>query len=1616
MKNRLQKKSIICRSCIVFILLVLQTAAYAQLSANFSASDSSSCTPLVVSFRDLSTGNPVSWFWDLGNGTTSTLKNPSTIYLNPGFYTIKLTITDASGNTNSITKSSFITVYAKPSVEFTANPSSGCVPLYVSFVDQTTAGAGSITSWSWDFGDGVSDSVQNPTHIYSLADTFSVTLAVTNSFGCTQSLLKESYIRVEDTVSADFSYTYSNICNPPSNFQFKNLSTGAGGGFTYQWSFGDGGQSASANPSHTYSNAGNYTISLITTNASGCSDTSTKTVAVGADIPNFIVPPSVCVGDAVTLQDSSSPIPVKASWKFGDGTTDTGLSVVHTYTTAGTYTITYKPDFGGCIDSISKPINVVSKPVASFTSSSVLSACSTPLTVQFTNTSTGANSYVWNFGDGTTSTVASPSHTYTVTGSFNVTLTASNGVGGCSAAATKNQFVKIAPPVITGFANLPFNGCISSPVLFKAYIDTTEPIKNYLWEFGDGTTSSSVSPTHTYSTVGTYSVKLTVTSTSGCVDTFTLVNAVTLNTAPAANFSASPLDACSSVPIQFTDLSTGTITEWHWDFGDGLQSTEQNPQHEYIDTGYFDVTLYVGNNGCMDTLTLPQYMHINAPVAAFRIFSDCDNRMFKTFSDKSIDPKTWNWDFGDGTTSTIKNPTHTYNSTGIYTVTLIVTNKGCADTLTDIAYVLKEAPQFTTDALHTNFCKNDSIQFTATNFNPAYIKNFLWQFDDGNSTSGASLSVTNNKYIRAGTYDPWLITTDLNGCNDTTTSAVSLNIYGPTASFLAEAGGCKDSSIAFTDTSRTDGTHPLTKWIWNYGDGIIDSVSGRTPLHNYNSTGTYDVRLTVYDNNGCSSGVLKQDIVTITSPAANFSVSDSLRCSLSTISFINSSTGSGLAYLWNFGDGKTSTLDTPSHAYTAEGIYTVSLTITDKYSCRNTITKPNVVTIANPNASFTITSDTAATCPPLNVQIQNNSQNYSSVLWDFGDGNTSSAINPTHSYTIPGNYKLTLIVNGYGSCSDTSASQIINIKGPYGSFSFSPNGSCSPSTVSFKAATTNTVLYIWDFNDGSTQTTQTSKVNYQYKQPGLYIPKLIVQDNTGCQVPLISTDTLKVSGVFPKIVGFAQTGCDSSLVMFTDSSIVTSFDRIATRNWNFDDGFTSTDINPLHYYKKAGTYNVTVSMQTDSGCKGNYTLPITIQVNKAPKLQVTIPDSICVNTSVNYTASDKANLPDSLQWLWNFGNNDTSSAQSGVYTYTTSGTYSVSVISSVSATGCADTIQKNINIVALPPIDAGLDSVLCLNQSLTLQPTGAAQYQWLNSSSLSCTNCTSPVAKPDSTTTYFVRGRNTFGCEATDSILITVILPTHLSIAKISDTLCVGTSAQLIASGADKYTWQPSTGLNNAYIANPIASPTTIGLNNYTVIGGDYKQCFTDTAHVSILVAPLPTFNIVDTAITMNVGSSYKIHTTGSEDVVNWLWLPPYGLSCSNCAEPLAQPKSNITYTAKAITNFGCSAEDHVRIEVLCNNSNVFIPNTFSPNNDSHNDYFYPQGKGLFTIKSMRIFNRWGAMVYAKLNFTANSAADGWDGKYNGAEQPSDVYVYICDVLCDNGTVLSYKGNVTLIR
>jgi PKD repeat protein len=1201
---------------VIFLCVTLNVSA--QLHADFAANIQQGCSPLIVQFTDISTGQPVKWFWDLGNGAISELKNPGATYVSPGVYTVKLHIEDRSGMEDSIIKTNYITVFDGPTVGLTAFPVQGCAPLKVQFSDKSIAGSGTISQWLWDFGDGNISQEQNPLYTYNNSDTFNVSLTVINSSGCRETMQKPGLIKIAGTLKADFSYSYDNACKAPASVSFTNLSQSQSVA-SYQWFFGDGFASTVKNPVHVYTTSGNFTIQLITINTTGCSDTSVQSISIGSAKADFSYS-NACADTAMEFTDESTPKSINQTWYFGDGTSATGSTVRHTYKTLGTYQVTLIADFGGCYDTIKKTIETGKSVFADFTALGNLNTCSFPETVSFTNLSRGSTNYEWFFGDNTQpDTAKNPIHVYKGPGVYSVQLIAFNQ-SGCVDSVIKTNLVQIGPPIIQSIQNLPAFGCAPRTITMKPVIISGQKIVSYNWNFGDQTTSTDSVPIHTYSNPGTYAVSLIVTVEGGCSDTLILPNGVSLGVKPLAAFGADPLITCAETPVQFMDSSKGYPTTWRWLFGDGTSSTEQNPQHIYTDTGFFKVSLIVSQNLCYDTLTLDNYIYINAPIAQFSDKVNCDSPFIYNFKDHSIGAKTWLWDFGDGSTSNVESPTHIYKAIGKHLVSLTVTNGNCSYTATDSVNIILENPSFNFTSGSAHNCKYDSIHFFTTNYNAGNIIAFQWDFGDGIKTSNNKANANvYHLYQNAGTYFPKLSITDANNCKKSVQQSIPVRIFGPNAAFSNKQGDCVLSTINFNDESTTDGASSIKQWIWDYGDSTKKDTLTSAPFeHTYTVPGIYDVFLKVIDNNNCFDTVTNVKAIDIAQPVAGFSVVDTLSCVLSPTQFIDSAKGESLSYLWDFGDGQSSTAPAPAHKYQNEGAYDVKLSLKDKFGCTDSLLKPHYINVVDPIADFSI-SDSLFACPPATIIPQNKSLNYTALNWDFGDSSFSTEISPQHNYTMGGKYALKLVVQGFGNCFDTAVRHVF-IKGPAGRLQYAPKKGCDSLRVAFSAKARNTIEYIWDFGNGVVKNTKDSNISYLYATPGEYLPKLVIGDTAGCHVPIVNNDTVVVSSVNADFLASLLKGtCDSTRFNFTDSS-KTSFDAIISYKWKFGDGDSSSVQNPYHFYKHPAIYNVQLNTTTNIGCTSGFVMQLGVPVDTTIQVFASAPDSGCVNTAVPLNA------------------------------------------------------------------------------------------------------------------------------------------------------------------------------------------------------------------------------------------------------------------------------------------------------------------------------------------------------------------------------------------------------------
>jgi gliding motility-associated-like protein len=365
--------------------------------------------------------------------------------------------------------------------------------------------------------------------------------------------------------------------------------------------------------------------------------------------------------------------------------------------------------------------------------------------------------------------------------------------------------------------------------------------------------------------------------------------------------------------------------------------------------------------------------------------------------------------------------------------------------------------------------------------------------------------------------------------------------------------------------------------------------------------------------------------------------------------------------------------------------------------------------------------------------------------------------------------------------------------------------------------------------------------------------------------------------------------------------------------------------------------------------------------------------------------------------------------------YNDTGSYRIQLIMSYSG-GCADTSFADLRILPLPNTFAGKDTAVCEGNSIQLTAKGADNYTWQPANFLDCINCVSPQSTTPDNIMYSVKGINSFGCEKTDSIFISIKKPFQLNVPAAANAFCEGQTMQLNASGAENYIWSPALGLSNATIANPVATP--IVTTTYTVVGYDSLNCFRDTAEVFIEVYPAPKVNAGPDIISVS-GKDITLSPQYSNDITGWLWQPSTGLSCTDCPNPVATPANGVTYTILVTNGDGCTASDNIYVQLRCDKNNIYMPTAFTPGSGSLNNIFYPltpTGTVSFTITAFKIYNRTGELVFESGNFSSGDITKGWDGKYKGSDAPTGAYVYTVEFVCGNKQLVAFSGNILLIR
>lgn len=514
--------------------------------------------------------NATSYSWNFGNGNTSTSVDPVFTYASDGTYNVTLTATSSCGSLN-LTKT--VTIVAPPTANFTATPVLGCTGLKVTFTNTSSTNS---TGWVWTLPGGTpsTSTDKNPIVTYSTAGVYLVKLKATNSGGA-DSITKIDFIKVGPPVANFTSSTGSRTVT------FTNTSTNA---TSYSWAFSDRTTSKEVNPVKTYTADGTYSVTLTATNSCTSSKLIKSISVVSPPTANFTATTVAgCAPLSITFTNSSSTNTTGWVWTFPGGTpsTSTAKSPVVSYPSAGSFAVSLKATNSVGADSITKADFVkVGPPTADFNYSV------NGRTVTFTNTSTRAVSYSWAYGNGTTSTMASPVYTYASDGTYNVTLTATNP---CT--STKiSKTVVIATPPTPNFTAKPVSGCAGLKVTFTN--TSSSNATGWVWTFPGGTPSTSTdkSPIVIYGNAGIFSVKLKATNTVGA-DSITKADFIKVGP-PTPNFTYST----SGRTVTFTNTSINA-TSYSWKYGNGKSSTTVSPVYTYSAAGTYNVTL-TATNGC----------------------------------------------------------------------------------------------------------------------------------------------------------------------------------------------------------------------------------------------------------------------------------------------------------------------------------------------------------------------------------------------------------------------------------------------------------------------------------------------------------------------------------------------------------------------------------------------------------------------------------------------------------------------------------------------------------------------------------------------------------------------------------------------------------------------------------------------------------------------------------------------------------------------------------------------------------------------------------------------------------------------------------------------------------
>ncbi len=1104
------------------------------------------------------------------------------------------------------------------------------------------------------------------------------------------------------------------------------------------------------------------------------------------------------------------------------------------------------------------------------------------------------NTVFYDFGNNDTTSYAwDIDHTYDTAGIYFVTMIVDQAICGQDTITLPIVVTSSAIPPVSAMSNM-HTICPGDAMQFYSGTDAYQ----YYWDFDDGGTSSQKDPAHIFNSIGNKAVTLTVTNTCGNTNTATTFVTVTdsLSLQLSMNYWG---NNCPNSIIYFNSNNSGSL---HWTMDTLGTATGHEVQFLFPDTGSYMVTLE-GTNGCgfhdsiteqvkiiLDTNNIPNidFGFTNPEYSGGDTLTVCPGTkvIFDNYS--QYEDILFSWDFGDNSTSVQRNPMHTYNNLGTYTVNLVgETFCGGKDTVTKIIVVNNSLfPQATLQSLPQTLCPGEVVYFF-NNGNTIDLENSslsysIW-FGDGDSLINPTeytdtiIDVFTHTYNNPGTYNYLFVltntcgnSTQLSGIVEVDTSSNNYDFLMDSEAFHSNEDFCPYDLIPFYAVGGSS-------YLWDFGDGTTSTEA--FPEHAYQDTGFFPVSLII--SNNCGATDTMYNGLTISgsnTPYPWFDMDNYQPCVNDTIHFHYNNNGNrtnSYLFYWDFDDGTTSTERNPAHIFTQTGNLSVKLIVTNGCGSDSSFQQ---ITVNGPSVNFH--ADNTIAFPGTDIHFINTTSNASFYLWDFGDGTTSTQNNPTHSYSSYGSYDVTLTATSITGCTDAFIRTDYILVSNMQIIGAVHNSVCHDDPAGIDIAVSGGVppyTYLW--SDGST----TQDLDLSNSGSGTY--SVTIVDNAGTIVQQsFSVTNPPLLSVSANVTNVNCVGEHSGIINFNISGGISPYIlEVNNQIYNITSGsYTVTDLDTgIYYYTLVDTNSCSISGQVHIVWSGNqaynyYWFPIYPSCG-------TNDGSIAIDYSG--TAS----------FIWSTG--DTGNITSNL----APGTYSVTV---QNTNGCTDSVDIAIGTSNGPDV-----TLLTSNGSCQNPNSGSIQVQNFNGGNPTytyywSTGETTQIINNLSPDNYFVTVTDSVNCVQVLSAEINEILPLNISFTK-QNPICYGSytgSATVHVSGGCGYSYyQWSNGSTSDHIINRNAG------TYYVTISG----CNCDTVVSVTIENPEP----LQTQMTTSA-VSFTGYSDGTADVLvlngtipfSYIWSTGENTSYIN-----GKPAGN--YFVSVTDNNGCSTIDTAVIE-----------------------------------------------------------------------------------------------------